>query len=137
MGMTTENKAPRELDWVEKRATCTAEAMFLQLANGVQVDVKARNAIGNDGNFAAEFSGDKRALVIGETGAWARKERVRIFPLGRNIEVRDEICGAAFSAEVFLNDEGRCKLRLKDGIELEQWQFRRLALEALFFGGQK
>jgi len=37
-------------------------------------------------------------------------------------------------ATVGLNDEGRCILRLEDMTELEQWQFRKRALESLFFG---
>jgi hypothetical protein len=125
---------PQELNWVEKRAACTSDAIFLQLVAGLKEDVKTRNATGTSGSFAAELTGDQRALVIGETGTWARKERVRIFPLSGVIEVRDEVNNTKFSVEVFLNDEGRCKLRLEDGRELEQWQFRRMALEGLFFG---
>jgi len=127
------NDVPQELNWVEKRAACTADSIFLQLVAGINDDVKARNVAGYDANFAAELTRDKQVLVIGQTGVWARKERIRIFPLHGKIEVRDEIRSANFSAEVFLNEEGRCKLRLEDGKELEQWQFRRMALEALFF----
>lgn len=79
---------PQELNWVEKRAACTSETIFLQLANGVQEDIKARNAIASDTTFAAELTNNKRALVIGEIGTWARAERVRVFPLGNKIEVR-------------------------------------------------
>ena len=125
---------PQELNWVEKRAACTSDTIFPQLVNGIKEDIKARNAISSGTTFAAELTNNKSALVIGEIGTWAREERVRIFPLGNKIEVRDEIKAAKFSAEVFLNDEGRCKLRLEGGVELEQWQFRRMALESLFFG---
>jgi hypothetical protein len=125
---------PQELNWVEKRAACTAETLFSQLVLGIGEDIKARNAAGADAQFAAGLTSDRRALIVGESGTWARKERVRIFPLKGKIEVRDELTNASFSAEVFLNDEGRCKLRLDGGVELEQWQFRRMALEGLFFG---
>ena len=40
-------------------------------------------------------------------------------------------------ATVGLNDEGRCVLRLEDGTELEPWQFRKRALEDLFFEGPR
>ena len=40
----------------------------------------------------------------------------------------------SWSASVGLNREGRCILKLEDGTELEQWQFRKKALEGLFFG---
>jgi hypothetical protein len=125
---------PQELNWVEKRAACTAETLFSQLVLGISEDIKARNAVGVDTQFAAGLTSDRRALIVGESGTWARKERVRIFWLKGKIEVRDEVTNANFSAEVFLNDEGRCKLRLEGGAELEQWQFRRKALEGLFFG---
>jgi hypothetical protein len=41
-----------------------------------------------------------------------------------------------FRAGITLNDEGRCKLTLKErpGSEFENWQVRRMALEKLFFG---
>lgn len=133
------NTVPQELDWVSKRAACTAERIFFQLVAAIKEDVKARNVSGGDVQFVAELTGDQMTLVIGETGTWARKERVRIFALNGKIEVRDEIRGAKFAAKVFLNDEGRCQLKMQDeteedGRELEQWQFRREALEGLFFG---
>jgi hypothetical protein len=130
-GMST---IPQEFNWVEKRADCTSHSIFLQLVAGVAEDVKTRNTAGSDANFASDLTSDKRALVIGQIGVWARKEKVRIFPLEGKIEVRDEVKNASFSAEVFLNNEGRCKLKLEDGTELEQWQFRRMALEGIFFG---
>jgi hypothetical protein len=125
---------PQELNWVEKRAGCTSRSIFPQLVAGINEDVKERNATSSGANFAAELTGDGKALVIGETGVWARKERVIIFSLDGKIEVRDETKNIKFSVDVFLNEEGRCKLRLEEGKELEQWQFRRLALEGLFFG---
>lgn len=124
---------PLQLNWVEKRAACSAEKMLPELVAEVKEDVKVRNALGNT-QFAAELTGDQKTLVIGEIGTWARKERVRVFALNGRMEVRDEVSGARFAAEVFLNDEGRCKLKLENNAELERWQFRRMALEPLFFG---
>ena len=125
---------PTELNWVEKRAACTSDLIFLQLVNGIKEDVKARNITGSSANLVAELTSDKRVLIVGETGTWARKEQVKVFSLEGKIEVRDEIKNTKFFAEVFLNNEGHCKLRLEDSTELEQWQFRRMALEGLFFG---
>lgn len=128
---------PQELNWVEKRAACTAERIFPQLVAGITEDVKVRNAAGTDTQFAAQLTSTQRVLVIGEIGTWARREKVRIFPNDGKIGVQDEITNMKFSAEVFLNDEGRCKLKMEDGTELEQWQFRRKALEPLFFGDKE
>jgi hypothetical protein len=38
-----------------------------------------------------------------------------------------------FTGALTLNNNGECRLRVKDE-ELEQWQVRRMALEELFFG---
>ena len=48
------------------------------------------------------------------------------------INVRNEKHEVKLSANLTLNDQGECKL-LMDGKELDEWQFRRRALEELFF----
>jgi hypothetical protein len=49
------------------------------------------------------------------------------------IQVSDDKDQLLYSASLTLNDEGKCRLRVGDK-ELTQWQFRRMALEKLFFG---
>jgi hypothetical protein len=131
----TENSTPRDLDWVRERGACTAERVFADLVRDIAKDAATRNSMGTDTAFASDLTTDKSTLIVAETGAWARKEKIKVFPSKGRIEVRDEITPAAFGAEVFLTDDGRCKLKLGD-IELEQWQFRRKILESLFFGGR-
>jgi hypothetical protein len=53
----------------------------------------------------------------------------------QKIMVRDQATQEQWSVTVGLNNEGRCVLRLEDISELETWQFRKKALDALFFGG--
>jgi hypothetical protein len=125
---------PQDLDWVKARAACTAECLFPQLAKDIHSDVKARNSVDSSKQFAAELLTDRRTLIVGEIGTWARREKIRIFHLSGRIEVRDETNGTASSAAVILNDEGRCMFRLDDSSELEQWQFRKKTLEGLLFG---
>jgi hypothetical protein len=50
------------------------------------------------------------------------------------IVVKEEWRKKTWSVAIGLNNEGRCTLRLDDGTELEQWQFRKMALSGLFFG---
>ena len=128
------NTIPEELNWVKKRAACTADSIFSGIVNEIEQDIKERNAAGSNATFVSGLTSDKKTLIVGESGTWARKEKVIFFPLGGKIEIRDEVKNVKLSAEVFLNNEGRCKLKLEDGTELEQWQFRRKALEGLFFG---
>jgi hypothetical protein len=55
--------------------------------------------------------------------------------LGDAIVVRDAIKIQEWSVKVALNQEGRCTLRLgEEKTILEQWQFRKKALEGLFLG---
>ncbi len=48
-----------------------------------------------------------------------------------HIKVRNK--DKEFSISLTLDNEGRCKLRVDDGEDLEQWQLRRMMLENLFF----
>ncbi len=125
---------PRELNWVKERAACTAERIFFQIVDGIKKDIAERNIINSKAAFLSDLSGDGKTFVVGEGGNFARSERIRITALDGKIEMIDDFRKMVIDAEVFLNDEGRCKLRLSDGKELEQWQFRRMVLEDLFFG---
>jgi len=52
---------------------------------------------------------------------------------GKTIQVKNGDREVLFEAGITLNDAGECKLRV-DTEEVESWQFRRRALEELFFG---
>jgi hypothetical protein len=130
---------PQDLNWVEKRAACSADQVFRELQTGIENDIAYRNAIRGTGplvtgNFIAQLTSDGKVLIVAEEGPWS-KGRLKIFAMDGRIEVRNEIANTNWAAKVIFSDEGRCKLKLEDdGRELEQWQFRKLALESLFFG---
>lgn len=125
---------PRELNWVKERAACTAERIFIQIVDGMKKDIVERNIVNSRAAFLSDLSSDGKTFVVGEGGNFARRERIRITAVDGKIEMMDEFRKMVIDAEVFLNDDGRCKLRLSDGREIEQWQFRRMVLEDLFFG---
>ncbi|MGC2246114.1 MAG: hypothetical protein WA609_05895 [Terriglobales bacterium] len=134
--MATTNNIPRELNWVEKRAACTAAQIFNELCSGIDNDVSAINAARElpDGNrFGADMMQTGRAVAVGQYGAAPRK-RVIVELSGQEIKVHDDATQSRWCATVALNDEGRCILKLEDGSEIEQWHFRKKALQALFFG---
>jgi hypothetical protein len=54
--------------------------------------------------------------------------------VGDFVKVCDPIEPQEWRVRVGLNEEGRCILRMEDETKLEQWQFRKKALEGLFFG---
>lgn len=127
---------PQELDWISKRAECSAIQMFNELLKGIRDDVATYNRVKDipeQNIFAAEMTRDGTSVAIGQYGNVPRA-RVLIGVVREKIVVQDDAKQTKWSAEVKLNREGRCVLRLEDGEEVEQWQFRKRALEGLFFG---
>jgi hypothetical protein len=130
------NTIPQELNWVEKRAACTIGQVFNKLCNDFEGDVSAINAIRNlldDNRFCINPVGDGSTIVIGQPSRFPRVV-VKIGIVQNEIEVQDGTTRSAWRVRIGLNNEGRCTLRLNESTELEQWQFRKKALEGLFFG---
>jgi hypothetical protein len=123
---------PQELDWVSKRAGCSAVQIFKELQSGIESDVVAANKANTAlGPFITALTPDGFAFIVSvkdEVGP-----RVVFYYANERIEVKDEKRNLKFFASLALNSSGRCVLRV-DGEELEQWQFRKKALECLFFG---
>ena len=78
---------------------------------------------------------DDSTLVVGQIGIPSRT-RIKIGIVGDRIETSGGSDQPSLSASVTLNNEGRCMLKLEDGTELEQWQFRKKALQKHFFGDE-
>jgi hypothetical protein len=129
------NESPINLDWIQARAKCSLPVAFKQLEQGVRDDIEAiQKLYPEDTTQYAITTGRNRfdisivrepmtALISDQVGFELSKDRITIN--GTN--------DVAFSAQLTLNHEGRCKLRVGDD-ELEQWQVRRMALEKLIFG---
>src|SRR5258708_5596645 len=135
--MNSMNTVPQELDWVSKRATCTIGHVFNKLCNEIEGDVSTINTARglSEGNvFLASMSQSGFSIVVGQSNRVPR--RVAVIGIDENrITVEQKWNGGEqWGVTVGLNDEGRCTLRLEDSTELEQWQFRKRALEGLFFG---
>jgi hypothetical protein len=131
------NAIPQELDWVGKRAACTIAKVFNELCDGIMSDVAAINtARAGESLFSADMHSDGSTIFVGQPGRIPRR-RVTIGTGHDQLVVVQEWNKEQWSASIGLNDEGRCILRLDDGTELEQWQFRKKALEGLFFDGKE
>jgi len=129
---------PPELNWVEKRAACSVEQMFSELLRGIENDVATFNEImkiPDQVRFKAETLSAGTTVVVGQVNIPGRT-RIKIGIVENRIETSGDGGRAIISARVALNNEGRCILLLKDGTELEQWQFRKMALEWAFFDDQ-
>lgn len=141
MGMTA-NRIPVELDWVQARMSCTVAEVFNKLWLAIEIDVATLNAakkLSEDLQFKVDRHPDGGTICV-----WQPKKvpstRVLITAAADKIKVTQESDTKNWSVTLGLNDEGRCILRLCDekgeptAFEMEHWQFRKKALESLFFG---
>ena len=83
-------------------------------------------------SFVVEMNPEGTTVGVGKPHLTPRR-RVLLTLDGNAIKVHLDGVEHDWQACVSLNDQWRCILRLDDGTELEQWQFRRKALEQLFF----
>lgn len=127
------NNIPQELNWVEKRAACRVEEVFNQLCNEIESDIRFVNGLLRKELYFKQEPLSDGTLVIGQPNRYPRLTVSIGINIERKIAVRDQATPAEWTVRVGLNNEGRCVMRLEDGTELETWQFRKKALEELFF----
>jgi hypothetical protein len=117
-------------DWVEECSKCSTGAAFEKLKNGVEADVKLRvgQTVGQPYTFRCEPDG--RSFVALKEGNNLHRV-VKFTHAGASIVVTEDDT-VMMEAIAVLGDDGVCRLRVK-GQDLEFWQFRKHALEGLFF----
>jgi hypothetical protein len=128
---------PQTLNWVEKRAACTIATVFNELCDGVENDVLVFNtvkALSEQDQYRADMNQGGNAIVVAQPTRIPRKRVIIRADQSEIVVLQEWNGGEQWSTTVGLNDEGRCTLRLSDQTEIEQWQFRKRALEGLFFG---
>lgn len=123
---------PQTLNWVEKRAACRVEEVFNQLCIEIESDIIAINGLLRKELYFKQETLRDGTLVIGQPSRYPRVT-VSIGIIEQQIAVRDQATPNEWAVRVGLNNEGRCVLKLEDDSELETWQFRKKALDALFF----
>ena len=134
MARTGKNMEDRieNLDWIKERAACSLALVFERLKTEIKADVDERNAIRPE-RAGYKFVVDAKGNVIIVAAESNRPYIAVKFELFDNaIVVKDKSEAVKIEATLTLNDRGECKLRVK-GQEREFWQFRREALEHLFF----
>jgi hypothetical protein len=106
--------------------------VFHQLCIEIQGDIIAINGIKYKELYFQQDSLSDGSIVIGQPKRIPRLT-VNIGIVDQQIVVQDQATPDRWAVRVGLNNEGRCVLKLEDGSELETWQFRKKALDALFF----
>jgi hypothetical protein len=132
------DQIPRDLDWVTKRANCVAFKVFQQLKVDIEKDIEVRNSLvpiqqrtTHNIGFSLETN-DNVIFSVHRSGANI-VSLIQFRMDGENIVVRDNKDRTILTASLTLNNAGECVLGV-DSSELTSWQFRRRALEQLFFG---
>lgn len=127
-----------EFDWVTAQANCNAAEFFERLKQGVRRDVERRTALAaNDAREVFEFFEDEDGqFEVTRAGAGRGSPKlsavVRFERVGRRIEVSGEDIDVALTAVLTLDPEGHCRVVVGEAMYAE-WEFRRMALEQLFF----
>lgn len=120
-----------EFNWVKERQKCSAVAIFERLRNEVEQDVEIRNGLrGPLPLYSYHFSSTTTAFTVTleETNQPHRTARFFLEDEVISVEVNEQ----SMRATVTLNDAGECTLKIGNN-EIGFWQFRKRALEKLFF----
>jgi hypothetical protein len=123
-----------EFSWVKARAECAVVEVLKALQRGAQQDVSERNELLDTTaqvRFKIEMNSDSFSVLrIGNRVSAS----VKFTPTKTGIRAMNGT-KLVLEGDLTLNDEGQCRLRVNgDEHEVEFWQFRRRALEDLFFG---
>jgi hypothetical protein len=125
-------------DWVTARNECSISTVFEKLRLDVKADIETRQSLrahhpgwGYEEDFSFASNGSKFSATaqIPKAG----RHSVIFFLSGNRILLTDENDEALFDATVTLNNDRECMLVVGEE-QMEGWQFRKRALEPLFFG---
>jgi hypothetical protein len=130
------NLIPKELDWVTERAKCSPESVLQLLEIQAKTDVETRIQLRNatELQYGVEFSFREGSgafqIVVHRMGEIMGSAIFERFPDGIRVTYKDH---SSFAGVLTLGNDGQCRLRVGDSEELEFWQFRKKALEPIFF----
>lgn len=124
---------PENFNWVQARNECSLAQVFQQLYNDVIGDVEERKALpSRDAQLTFSVTTGKGNFSVVRAINGSIPDSVNFVLSRSEIIAQDDRNTFMLKATITLNNEGRCRLKVGDD-ELEQWQFRRKALEKLFF----
>jgi len=124
-----------KFDWVGERSKCSVASIFENLKTQIEGDVKRRNALHGTSEtpppYQFHFGIENDTISVRLEGSNLLQSVS--FRLRRNtIEVLDHERKPMFTGTATLNNDGECRIKV-NAEELTSWQFRKKALEYLFF----
>jgi hypothetical protein len=122
-------------NWVRARANCSLLHVFNELRLGAEEDVREMNTLAKLPQYS-QSSLAVRANTAGDYFVVFRAENAntRVEFNCETTRITVQRGDGQSVITLTLNNEGRCKLRVNGGEDLEEWQVRRTMLEDLFFG---
>ena len=140
------NQDDPNFDWVRARAKCSASEVYQDFARQLKADVATRNAVLSSKEMKYEvnftFTGGVQhtsLFVAAQTGGEFHEENRRAYVVftkvaeGIAAEYSD---GKKLTGLLTLSQDGECRFKV-NGAEYSFWQFRKLALEPIFFDAVK
>ena len=128
-----------EFHWVIARAKCSIAQVFDKLVLDVKEDIETRQALRPKDNFSGEgyshafhLSATPEKFTVSLVGRLTDKKSITFTLEKDTIAIHDGNERLVFRIWVTLNGEARCIAKIADQ-EMEFWQVRQKALEALFF----
>jgi regulation of enolase protein 1 (concanavalin A-like superfamily) len=117
------------LDWVTKRAECSSRGVFSRLKTDVQQDILTRNSGLQYPVFRFKNNGDAFSVFVEDETLHLPTVDFKVSDgcIIVSCEGNDFL-----KATVTLDDKAECTL-VVDGKEISDWQFRKMALEKMFF----
>jgi hypothetical protein len=129
------DKIPPDFEWVRARAACSPVKVFEQLRLQITHDLELRNKMceGQGYKFAMHVESTVFSVFLDSIFHRDNPFRmVRFYLDGERIIARHANETDIFTATLTLNEDGECRLKIKDS-NYELWQARHMALETLFF----
>jgi hypothetical protein len=119
-------------DWVSARSACSLKTIFETLKLEVEKDVEIRNRL-RPAMAHYVFKMVSKADVFTVFVESNKAHPTTKFSLSNDsIQLRDGENNLRCDAVLTLNNNGECRLRVHER-EYTFWQFRRMALESMFF----
>lgn len=119
-------------DWVTARHRCSASTVFARLRESIKVDAKLRSEQ-TKGTAIFSVSNEEFTIFVTRRLVDGNEQTISLVRTATSIGAfgvdGKELCVATLS----LNKTGDCCLKVGSD-ELSEWEFRKLALENLFFG---
>lgn len=123
---------PGDFEWINARAACSPVKVLEQLRLQVSHDLELRNKMCEGYKFAMHGEGAAFSVFLDSIFHRQVPYRTVRFRLDGGKIIAEYPETEIFTATLTLNEDGECRLRIKDK-NYELWQVRHMALEKLFF----